>query len=659
MRRLGRHMLVHRTDMIVALGGAVLGAGCQTLVPLVERQIVDKVVVTHTSSLWPWLTALIVLAGATFAFAYLRRYHGGRLALSVQYDLRNAMHDHLQTMDAEHLDRMPTGQLVGRANSDSTLVQGLLNFFPIMSSNILLLVLSIVVMLCLSPLLAVISLVIAPVLLLISYRMRWKVFPATWDAQQREGDVVQIVDEDLNGVRVVKAFGQEDKELDRIVDATKVLYSSQMRAVRLQARYQPVLQAVPALGQVAVLAFGGWMALKHQISLGTFLAFSAYITQLVAPAQRLAGLLTIAQQARAGVERIFQLLDTTPAIADATDAMPLPPGRGAVDLTGVDFSYADGTQVLHGFELHVAPGERVAMVGPSGSGKSTAALLIPRFYDPQIGTVTIDGHDVRGLTLHSLRRRVGVVFEESFLFSDSVRSNIAYGRPDADNEAIEAAAKAAGADEFIRALPRGYDTTVGERGLTLSGGQRQRIALARALLYDPEILILDDATSAVDARTEEAIHDALREVMADRTTLLIAHRRSTLRLADRIVVVDDGRVVDDGTHEELLERSSLYRTLLTGLEEDESEDGAGPIGDNIEALAVAASRGNGSRGNGGPNGASGNGVTASAWQGSRSGGRSSSAATRAGRVSAGTPSIGPGLGGGGGGWRANLAPTPE
>ena len=637
IRRLAGYTLRHRGDVLLSLGAAMLGSLSQTAVPLVARQIVDGVIVAHNSPLWPWLVLLVALAGASFGFAYIRRYRGGRMALAVQYDLRNAMHDHLQALDFDNLNRMPTGQLVARANSDSTLIQGLLGFFPIMSSNLLLTLLSLVVMLYLSPLLALVSVVIVPCVLVVSYRMRWRIFPATWDGQQREGDLVQIVDEDLNGVRVVKAFGQEERELERIADAARVLYGSQMRAVRLQSRYQPLLEAIPTLAQVAILALGGWLALRHQITLGTFLAFSTYVTQLIAPARQLAGILTVGQQARAGLERIFQLLDMPAAIADAADAIDLPTLRGEVTLEDIHFQYGSGEPVLGGITLHLAPGERVALVGPSGSGKSTLAMLIPRFYDPMAGTVCVDGIDVRRARLRSLRRQIGVVFEESFLFSDSVRANIAYGRPDATDAQIEAAARAAQAHEFIEELPRGYDTTVGERGLSLSGGQRQRIALARAILYDPRVLILDDATSSIDARIEAAVHDALRGVLAGRTTLLIAHRRSTLHLADRIVVLSEGGIVEQGTHDELVARSALYRTLLSGLDEEEAEHI-----DSIEALArMTASAG-------------ADGTTASAW-----GGAGQRSASMAGGRSVGAPSIGPGLGGSGGGWRLNLAPTPE
>jgi ATP-binding cassette subfamily B protein len=631
-------MLRHRRDLLTALVASVLGSACQAVVPLIERQIVDNVILRHTARLWPWLAALLVLALASFGFAYLRRYRGGRVALCVQYDLRSDMHEHLQRMDFASLDQMPTGQLVSRANSDTSLVQGLLSFLPIMSGNVLLMLLSLVVMIFLSPLLSLVALIVAPALLVLSYRMRWRMFPATWEAQQREGDVAQIVDEDVNGVRVVKAFGQERRELKRIASASETLYGAQMRTVRLQARYQPMLQMIPALGQVAILAFGGWLTLQHDITLGTFLAFSTYTAQLMAPARQLAGVLTVGQQARAGLERIFQLLDLAPSVTDGPDSVGLPAGGGAVSFRGVHFAYGDGAEVLSGIDLDIAPGERVALVGPSGSGKTTLTMLVARFYDPQAGSVRLDGSDVRRIQLNSLRREVGMVFEESFLFCDSVRANIAYGRPNATTEQIEAAARSASAHEFIEGLPRGYATIVGERGLSLSGGQRQRIALARAILCDPRVLILDDATSAIDVTTEEAIQEALRSVLAGRTTLLVAHRRSTLRLADRIVVLDHGRIVDQGSHEELLARSLLYRSLLTGLDDDRGPQ----VGEQTQAPTAIPS---GLR----------SGTTASAWirAAGPGKGRDLSAPT------IGAPSIGAGLGRGGGGWRRNLAPTPE
>ncbi|MCL2614240.1 MAG: ABC transporter ATP-binding protein/permease [Nocardioidaceae bacterium] len=624
----------HRASLCIAIGASLLGSVGQAVVPLIARHVVDEVIIAGTSPLWPWILALVAAAMAVFALTYLRRYRGGRVAVAVQYDLRNAIHDHLLTLDQHALGRMPTGQLVARANSDSALVQALLMFLPMLSGNILLMITSLVIMFVLAPWLALVGVVVLPALFVISYRMRVQVFPASWDGQQREGDVAQIVDEAVSGVRVVKAFGQERRELQRVADAAQSLYGARMRTVRLQSRFQPLMETVPVIAQVAILAVGGWLALHGNLSIGTFLAFSTYVAQFAGPARMLANILTVGQQARAGAERIFQLLDTEPAIADADDAAELPPARGEIVFRDVSYTFPDGdTAVLDGFELTVAPGERVAIVGSSGSGKSTVAGMVTRFQDPVSGAVTIDGHDLRDVTLSSLRRQIAVAFEDPFLFSDTVLANIAYGRPEATRAEIEAAAQAARAHDFITDLPKGYDTAVGERGLTLSGGQRQRIALARAILARPAILILDDATSAVDARTEEAIHDALRDVLAERTTLLIAHRLSTLRLADRVVVLADGRLDDTGTHEELMERSPAYRALLSGLEEKPATD--------IESLAEVAAAG---------------GVTASAWDASAA--KRSGSGSYAARI--GAPSLGAGLGGSaGGGWRTALAPTPE
>ncbi len=638
IRRLFGYVKRHRGDALISLIAAVLGTSGQIVVPLFARHIVDDVIIAHNSALWPWLTALVVVAVVVFFLAFLRRFLGGRLALKVQYDLRNDMHDHLLRMDQQTLAGLPTGQLVSRANSDSTLVQGLFNFLPLMTGNLLTMVLSLAVMFVLSPPLAAMALLIAPLLFLASYRLRRAVFPATWHAQQVEGDIAGIVDEDVTGVRVVKAFGQEGRELQRMVRASEDLYGSRLRSVRLQAKYQPILETIPVLGQVGVLAFGGWLALHGHISIGTFLAFSTYVAQLVAPARQLAGLLTVGQQARAGVERIFGLLDLQPAIVDPPDALTLTDIRGAVELRGVSLE-VDEAPILDEVSLRVEPGERVAIVGPSGSGKSMLVSLLPRFYDVTSGAVLVDGQDVRTLSIASLRRHIGMAFEDSFLFSDTIAANIGYGRPDASREDIERAARIAGAHEFVTDLPRGYETTVGERGLSLSGGQRQRIALARTILSDPAILVLDDATSAVDATTEQQIHDGLREVLDGRTTILIAHRVSTLHLADRVVLMRDGRIVDQGGHEELAERNDEYRTLLAGLDADVNDEFAAEIGDSIEALA-------------GFDTATPGGVTEAAWQAVRTKRHGPAVAV------GGSASLGPGLGGGGG-WKVNLAATPE
>lgn len=437
----------------------------------------------------------------------------------------------------------------------------------------MLFVASLSIMIVLSPLLTLTALLTIPAVVLLTRATRTTLFPATWAAQQSAAEVAEIVEEDVTGVRVVKGFGQEDREIGRLRRGAARLYSDRMRAVRLTARLNPGLVAMTSIGQVGVLALGGYLALHGDITIGTFLAFNLYLSQLVAPTRTLSFLLILGQQARASVERVVEIIDSRAAITDPVGvAAPVPDGPLEVRLEGIRFGYTRDEPVLDDFTLRVAAGSTVALVGASGSGKSTVSLLLPRFYEGQSGCITVGGTDIRRLRLVDLRKVVGVVFEEAFLFSASIRANIAYGRPDATEADVRAAAAAAEAEEFILALPDGYETVIGERGLTLSGGQRQRLALARAMITDPRVLILDDATSAVDPATEAAIHHTLHRLTADRTTILIAHRRSTLALADTVAMVEDGRVVDTGTHEQLMERCPGYRELLGG--DDEQIDAA-------------------------------------------------------------------------------------
>jgi ATP-binding cassette subfamily B protein len=573
LRRLGGYCWRHRRSVVISLGGSLIAAVATAAIPLVQRRIIDDVIVTHQESIWPLAGLLLVAAAVVFGSIYLRRYYGGRLSLDVQHELRTELFDSLSRLDGARQDEIHTGQLVGRSISDLNMVQSILSMVPITLGNLVLFVLSIGIMAVLSPVLTIVTVTVAPALWMIALASRRKLFPASWHAQQQSAEVAGIVDEAIGGVRVVKGFGQEEQEQQRLEEASSNLFASRLRMVRLTARYNPALTAIPSLGMVGVLALGGWLAIHGSVTLGTFLAFSAYLAQMSGPVRTLTMMVTIGQEARASVIRVFDIIDSRPAITDEPDAIALPPDATGVSFDAVRFGYVPSQPVLRGLSLRIEPGETVAVVGASGSGKSTIALLLPRFYDPQSGSVRIGGYDVAHVTRDSLRAAIGLVMEDSFLFSDTVGANIAYGRPDATEEQVIAAAKAAQAHEFIARLPKGYDTVVGEQGLTLSGGQRQRVALARALVTDPRLLVLDDATSAIDPRLEAEIHAALRAVMRGRTTLIIAHRRSTLNLADRIVVLDQGRVADSGTFEELHERCPLFRRLITG---EEQAGEAGP-----------------------------------------------------------------------------------
>ena len=670
LRRFAPFARAHSGLLGLTMVGALVGTAISSYSPKVMGTLVDRSVAG--SPYVAWLVLLMTLGGAAFFIQYVRRYFGSRVGLEIEYDLRTTIYDHIQRLDFATHDRLQTGQLVSRAGSDIQMVQLMLQFAPTMASNLVLFAMSLYFMLGLSPELTVISLVILPAIGGLSFAMRRRAYPSSWDVQQQQAVVATVVEEAVTGVRVVKGFGQENRELGRLTDAAGKLFGSRMRNIRIMAIYSAVMGVLPSLGQASVFGLGGWLVLNGHLTLGSFLASQTYLTLLIAPVRMTTTVILQFQQARAGGERLLELLDSTAEVEEAPDASLLARGEGRLRFGDITFGYLASEPILRRFSLEVEPGETVAVVGGSGSGKSTLAALLPRFYDPQSGTVSVDGTDVRTVTLESLRSQIGVVFEEAFLFSDTVRSNIAFGRPDATDEAIAAAARAAEAHEFISALPEGYDTVVGERGLTLSGGQRQRVALARALLTAPQILVLDDATSSIDVTTESAIHATLRTILPGRTALLIAHRRSTLELADRIVVLDSGRVIDSGTDEELSARCPLYCELMGGADAGQPDDaaagpgtnGPGTSGSDNDPLSANGTVGNGTGG-----------VTPAAWpdiepeeaqqvmaerSGANAAGRARPMMGGRGRGGMGMGRIGGAGGGWGGGYgRALGVPPPE
>jgi ABC-type multidrug transport system fused ATPase/permease subunit len=493
-----------------------------------------------------------------------RRLIAGRVSLGVELDLRNRLYGQLQTLELSFFDRQQTGQLMSRATVDLQSVRFFLGYGLIfIAQSLVTILLAAVAMFFLQPGLAAISLAPVPFVVLIANRYGHRSRPAMQEAQQRIAELTADAEESVSGIRVVKAFAQEERQLQRFGHTVQRVFDQQMLATRIQAFYSPMISFLPNLGLAAILLFGGREVINGSLSLGAFTAFYAYLLMLISPMRTLGYMLGAAQRSTASGARIFQILDRAPEITTPRGAPDLPAGGGHVELRDVELSFVGTSHpALSGVSLEVPAGQTVALVGAMGSGKSALVQLLPRLYDVNKGAVLVDGADVRSVTLESLRGAIAVVNDDPFLFSATVHENIAYARPEATRDEVARAAAAAQAAGFIERLPEGYDTPIGERGMTLSGGQRQRIAIARAILANPRILILDDATSSVDASTEQEIKAGLAEVLAGRTTFVIAHRLSTIALADRIIVLADGHVADDGTHSELFERSELYREIV-------------------------------------------------------------------------------------------------
>jgi ABC-type multidrug transport system fused ATPase/permease subunit len=542
----------------VLAGGAM---GFTVLIPYLVGRTVDDIG-DQGANLWPLAIAVAGAGVLRLVLSVLRRLVAGRVSLGVEYDLRNRMYEHLQSLELAFFDQQQTGQLMSRATVDLQSVRFFLGYgLVFLLQSVITIAVAGVVMFAVDPGLALVALAPTPLVVWIAYRYGRRNRPASQEVQQRIAELTAEAEENIGGVRVVKAFAQEPRQLRRFSRSVARVFEQSMVSTRLRAFYSPFIGFLPQLGLAALLLVGGRQAIDGRITIGEFIAFYGYVLTLIGPMRGLGLVLGMAQRAVASGARVFELLDRAPRLVAAPDAQPLPPGGGRVELHDVTFGYDGGDPVLRHIDLDVEAGRTVALVGPTGSGKTTLVMLIPRLYDVQHGAVLVDGVDVRDLDPASLRREVAVVSDDAFLFSAPLGENIAYARPEATEDEVRTAAERAGLGELLEELPDGLDTLVGERGLTLSGGQRQRVAIARALLAEPRILILDDATSSVDATTENQIKAALAEVMEGRTTFVIAHRLSTIALADEVVVLEDGEIAARGTHDELLETSPLYREI--------------------------------------------------------------------------------------------------
>jgi len=534
-------------------------------VPALAKAAIDRGIIADEQGALLRFTLLMVVVGAVQGVCTgLRRYLAIGIAARVETDLRQRLFAHLQRLHFAFHDQAQTGQLMARATSDIQQIQFFTVFIPLFIANAATVLAVAVLLLVTNAGLALLALGALPFVNLVAKRFSTRIHPSVLALQQELAELSSVVEETVSGIRVVKGFAAEPLQARRLRAEADDVYNQSLAAARIRSRYLPILDFLPALGLVMVLWYGGHQVLDGHLSIGELVAFNAYVLMLVWPLRMTGMLVAQAQRAVAASQRIDQLLSTAPAIVDAPDARPLPAREqpGNVRFEGVRFDYGGGRPVLHHLDLELRAGEAVALVGPTGCGKTTVARLVPRFYDVDAGRVTLDGVDVRDLHVRDLRRAVGIVFEETFLFADTVRGNIAFADPEASDALVRRAAALAGADEFIAALPKGYDTVIGEHGYSLSGGQRQRVAIARAILADPRVLILDDATSSVDPTKEHEIRAALAEVMRGRTTIVIAHRPATIALADRVVLLDEGRIVAEGTHEGLLDSSPRYREVL-------------------------------------------------------------------------------------------------
>ena len=565
----------HRRPLIIGVCVGSVALILNVAVPAIAKEAIDSTIAGNRKSLTIWALILIIVGLGRFATGALYRISLFRVAWGVETDLRALLYSHLTRLSFAYFDRTQSGQVISRANSDIRSIQVLLAFGPLIGMSIISFILAFCFMMTLHIPLTLVALCTLPGVYFFGQKLRHSVFPLTWVSQARLAELATIVDENINGTRVVKSFAAEKQQVGLLQKAARHIEWVNIQTIKERAKFNPIIEALPRVGMAIVLFYGGLLAIDGQVSIGTLFAFNAYVIMLQAPFRMFGFLLLQTQRASASATRIFEVLDEKPEITDLPSAVKLTGVRDSIRFQDVNFSYSGAgsqdakkehhakSEIITNLDLSIRAGEKVAIVGMTGSGKSTIARLLTRFYDVDSGSILIDGVDIKTIQLHSLRQQIGIVFDEPFLFSTSISENISYGKPDASESEIYEAAKKAQALGFITDLESGFSTVVGERGYTLSGGQRQRIALARCLLEKPSVLILDDATSAIDVGVESLIHESLKTSLEETTTLLIAQRVSTIALADRIVFLEGGAITDEGSHSSLLNRNAAYASIIS------------------------------------------------------------------------------------------------
>ena len=581
-------LAAQRTNLLIGSGIGLLWTLGKITVPILVRYGIDRGI-DDDELLWLWVVLIAAAGALSGLFTAMRRFYAFREARWTETRLREQMFGHVMSLHIGYHDRSQTGQLMSRSSSDLTQIQSFVTMIPITVSSLGMFVGVAVILLLDDPVLAVAALAPLPFVNVFGRRFSQRIHPAVLEVQAEQAELATVVEETVGGVRVVKGFGAEGVQAARLRAEADDIQAASIRAARIRATFLPLMELLPQLGLIAVLGVGGMRVIAGELTLGQLVQFNFYVMLLVGPLRMLGMVIAWAQRAAAALERVNEVLDTAPQVTAPDHPRSLPGGDavGAVSFSGVRFGYEPGPPVLDHFDLDLAAGQSVALVGGTGSGKSTVARLLIRFYDVERGSITIDGVDIRDLSLHDLRRAVGIVFEDTLLFHDTVSANIAFAHPGASAESIERAARLAGAHDFVMGLPDAYETMLGERGYSLSGGQRQRMAIARAILADPRILVLDDATSAVDPSKEHEIRSAMSTVMAGRTTIVIAHRLGTIALADTVVLLDGGRVAAAGPHEHLLATEPRYRAVLAAMERDEDEQRGDPDGASAASATPA------------------------------------------------------------------------